>query len=463
MENSPARGPARGHQRPRRAASSSSPAQGLPEARRHRPAAPAPPPPRRGTRCGSRRSRRPPPRCRRPSPRAAPRPNDSPSSDGKHATVGAPQPGLLLLVADPPEPLDPRHAPAPERARSGGRRRPPRASASRSSPANASSSTASPLRGSWRPDEQDRRVTARATHRPPRSRPARSPLGRISHSCRTSASPALRPRETAVRTASRRISGWRPGRSVSYQPLRPPGRVERADGGHGRAHRARRGWTRARTARGGAARRGRSSASPRACAGQRVAGGDRRDRSVARHPGAGTDGGDPGLGRRAVARGDDAGVDPELAQGVGEPEHLALDAAEHRQRVRARQHHPHAARSPSPSLDHPHPPPRYVMWPGHPRSLGQFGCSRCQCVGCYPDQVLEAVRELLGDPGDVVADARRVRPGRSGRDVGLLPRRRAEVAAGRQERGTASAAPASRARPATWCARRRTRLRRRRR
>ena len=106
---------------------------------------------------------------------------------------------------------------------------------------------------------------------------------------------------------------------------------------------------------------------------------------------------------------------PELAQRAGEPEHLALHAAEERQRVRAR-----------PDID----PERHALiipsgcgrWPGRAgptaRSLGQLGCMQVPVLGRGPDEVLEAVREVLGDPRDVVAEAaRRARRVSAGADV----------------------------------------------
>ena len=103
-------GPLAGPRRPaaaRRAGSSSSAPQRLRGARRRRPAAPAAPRGRRGTRCGSRRCRTRPPGARRH--RLEQHHAERLAVERREARDGgAAQPGLLLLVGDPPEPLDPR-------------------------------------------------------------------------------------------------------------------------------------------------------------------------------------------------------------------------------------------------------------------------------------------------------------------------------------------------------------------
>ena len=87
-----------------------------------------------------------------------------------------------------------------------------------------------------------------------------------------------------------------------------------------------------------------------------------------------------GLGRRAVARTDDAHVDAELAQLARQAEHLALHAAGTRERVRRRHHDPHARHRLSRTF----------------RSLGQFGWSRCHCSGAARISDLELVARAPG-------------------------------------------------------------------
>ena len=75
--------------------------------------------------------------------------------------------------------------------------------------------------------------------------------------------------------------------------------------------------------------------------GDGLAAGDRGDRPVRGEVRRRADGDDAPLRRRAVARRHDACVHAELAQATGEAQHLALDAAEHGQRVRRDQEHAH--------------------------------------------------------------------------------------------------------------------------
>ena len=75
--------------------------------------------------------------------------------------------------------------------------------------------------------------------------------------------------------------------------------------------------------------------------GDGLAAGDRGDRTVGGEVRGRADGEDAPFRRRAVAWRHDACVDAQLAQAAGQTEHLALYAAEHRQRVRRHQQHPH--------------------------------------------------------------------------------------------------------------------------
>ena len=114
---------------------------------------------------------------------------------------------------------------------------------------------------------------------------------------------------------------------------------------------------------------------------------DRRNRPVAGHARAGTDADDAGLGRRAVAGGDDARVDAELAQRVRDADHLPLHAADQRERVRARQHHAQPRFAPR---SHPHteiiaPTGRSAAARAHqpvaPRCCGPRIYARCVAAG----------------------------------------------------------------------------------
>ena len=75
--------------------------------------------------------------------------------------------------------------------------------------------------------------------------------------------------------------------------------------------------------------------------GDRLAAGDGGDRPVGGEVRRRADGDDAPFRRRPVARRYDACVDAQLAQAAGQAEHLALHAAEHRQRVRRDQQHAH--------------------------------------------------------------------------------------------------------------------------
>ena len=365
---------------------------------------------RRATPCGTRRCRRRPARCPRPSPRAAPPRTTRRRSPGSRRWSRPRSRACLLLLGDPPEPLDARDARGRAASPGCGPSPTTQRSASRSRPANASSSTARPFRALVAADEQDRRRAA-----PGVTRPAARPVDVDAVGQDLAVAPERRARpgaaassDTAVATASRRIIGRSPGRNVSYQPLRPA-RAEWKVPTAGMRGAHQRGVVRrrARAARAGAATSGSNvrsasmraardgapgwrSARPTRCSARRVLGPTRDD---------------AGLGRRAVARGDDAGVDAELAQRAREPEHLALHAAEQRQRVRARQHDPQATGVPSPRRDHP--------IPGRPRgrverrSLGQLGCSRCQCSGATRMRSSKRCASSWVTRRDVVTDASR--------------------------------------------------------
>ena len=218
-------------------------------------------------------------------------PNDSPSSDGKQATVAPRSRAVLLRRRSParatrragrcgraasrclgPVADDPQH-----RRRGRGR-------------ANASSSTARPLRGSWRPTKTIAGAVDGPRLAPSANAATSTPLGRISHSV------AERERDLALappptpRCATASRSHHRPaarGRNVSYQPLRPVARrVERADRRDGRCRRARRG---SGPATSGSCRCTTSGRNVRSASsvrrGDGASGGDRRDRAVARDTG----------------------------------------------------------------------------------------------------------------------------------------------------------------------------------
>ena len=175
-----------------------------------------------GRRCGSRRCRRPPaavPRRHRLEQHHAERL----AVDGREAGDGrAAQPGLLLLLGDPTQPL----ARAGRRGRgaqslSRARRRSPRGRRRGRARRTRRAAPRGPCaaRGGRR-----RRSRARRRRRcAPRRARARRPRWAGSRTrSRTSAQIwRLASSDTAVATASRRIIGLRPGRNVSYQPLRP--------------------------------------------------------------------------------------------------------------------------------------------------------------------------------------------------------------------------------------------------
>ena len=174
----------------------------------------------------------------------------------------------------------------------------------------------------------------------------------------------------------------------------------------------------------------------------------RRDRAVAHEPHARADGGDAGLGRRAVARPDDPGVDAERAQRAGEPEHLALHPARRRQRVRRDDRDLHAAP----------PSPVGVRSVGRPVRLHQV-----PLLGGHADELLEAAGELLGDPTrHRRAGGPRARTDTGGPIFAIVPAPGPEVHAGRDERRAGAQRERRRARRASSCARRRTRPRPRR-
>ena len=217
---------------------------------------------------------------------------------------GAAQAGLLLLLRDPPEPLDPRHPPAPQRVAGCGPSPMTHRSASRSRPANASSSTSRPFRRSCRPTKRIAGAADGVTG--PVARLATStPFGTISHSPpKVWVTWRLASSETAVRhgQAAHHRPEAGPEGLVPAVAARARG-VEGADRGErGADERGVVGAGR-RTARGGGARRARTCATPRWCAGRRpgrLAIG--ATEPLLGHPGARTDGGDARLGRRTVAR-----------------------------------------------------------------------------------------------------------------------------------------------------------------
>ena len=314
-------------------------------------------------------------------------PNDSPSSAGKQATVAPRRRACFSVVGHAAEPLDPRARRGraalavcgPVADRPTARRRARARRTRRAAPPV-------PCGGSWRPTKKIAGRGATAWPARARATATSTPLGRISQSA------AERERDLALRVLRHR--GARPraaassaaaaSRNVSYQPLRPGARrVERADRGDRRCRRARRGSARATS---GSCRCSTSGSNVRSASivrrGDGAAGGDRRDRAVARHARARADGGDA----RARAAGRRTGPmmrasTPSGPQRAREPEHLALHAAEQRQRVRARQHDPHRHVPIVP----PGSSPAAGSEPGGAvRSLGQLGCSRCHCVGCRP-------------------------------------------------------------------------------
>ena len=186
--------------------------------------------------------------------------------------------------------------------------------------------------------------------------------------------------------------------------------------------------------------------------GRRVRG-EGRHRAVGGGRHADAERGDAGVGRRTVAgRRAPAPRGPSGAQRPGQPEHLHLHAAGHGEAVGAHEPDPEHA----PNVDRgPHR--------CRSRSLGQFGWRRCHCSGARADQLLELGGEVLGDPGDVVAEPARCasvsRAARTTPRGGRCPR-------SRRPSGTAGHRCAGRgwpARRAGSCARRRTRPRRRRR
>ena len=302
MENSSARRTALGDQR--------GPPTGIVEqrpaarrgARRRRPAGPAAPPGRRGTPCGSRRCRRPRPACRPPWPRGAPR-----------RTTRRRAPGSTRWWRRAGEPASP--PPTPARAtRPAARRRPRSAScsgpspmtqrsASRSRPANASSSTSRPLRRSCRPTKTIAGAIDGVTG-PGGERghvdPVRQDLALAAEGQGDLSLGLLGDRGGHRQAAHHRLEAGPEG-LVPAVAARARG-VEGADRGDGGAdERGVVGAGRQRLVEVehvGLERAQRLDGAP----GDGPAGGDRRDRAVARHPGARTDGGDARLGRRTVAR-----------------------------------------------------------------------------------------------------------------------------------------------------------------
>ena len=193
---------------------------------------------------------------------------------------------------------------------------------------------------------------------------------------------------------------------------------------------------RARTARGGAARRARTCAAPRACAGRR------RGRLAigATEPLLGT----RVLGPTVVMPGSGGGPSHGATMRASTPSSRSARASPSTWPCtppNSDSEYGHDSMTlrrgcPSPRRDHPTPE----------RAGGRVGAAVARPVGLQqvpvlgrdPDQVLEAVREVLGDPGDVVAEA--ARPlGRDRRaDARLVARRRAEVAPGREQRRAAA-------------------------
>ncbi len=147
-------------------------------------------------------------------------PNDSPSIDGKQASV-APRSRLAFSAS---ETLPSHVTPSTPRACSAGVSGPSPAThsaAGRSRRANASSSTPRPLRRSWRPTKQMVGTSARIGSAVANVGMS-TPFGRISQGPPKLLS-TLRcaSGDTAVRTASRSTILRSGRRSASYQPLRP--------------------------------------------------------------------------------------------------------------------------------------------------------------------------------------------------------------------------------------------------
>ena len=242
-------------------------------------------------------------------------PNDSPSSAGKHAMVAPRRRACFSSSRHPPEPLDPRHPAPAQRVVVAGRRRRPRGRrhargrrTRRAAPPGPSGARAGRRRGSpARPTASRGRRRGWATS---------TPFGRISHSPpKVWVTWRLASSETAVDTARRRIIGLQAGPEGLVPAVAAgAGGVERADRGEGGADErgvvgpGRQGLVEVEHV--GLERAQRLDGAP----GDGPAAGDRRHRAVAGHPGARPDGGDAGLGRRAVAGSDDAGVDARAAR-----------------------------------------------------------------------------------------------------------------------------------------------------
>ena len=235
-------------------------------------------------------------------------PNDSPSIAGEHATVAPRRRRRLLVVGDAAEPLDLRRVAARAARRSAGPSPATQSSASRSRPRERVEQHPEALARLVPADEEDRRPRRSAAGRAFAKRSTSTPFGHdLALRRRTLTRPGAPPRsDTAVRDVSGGATAGSGEPAASGTTGCAPARaaVERADRRDRRCRAARRGWRRARAARAGARRRARTCGAPRACGAPTVlAGGDRRDRAVARDAGARPDGGDAGLGRRAVARG----------------------------------------------------------------------------------------------------------------------------------------------------------------
>ena len=307
-------------------------------ARRRRRAGRAAPRGRAGRRCGSPRSSDATTGVPAAIASSSTTPNDSPSSDGAQNTVAPRRRASLLGVGDAPEPLD-------------ARRRARARSASVCGPVARDPEHGVAVEPAPRVEQHRetlaRLVAADEEHRGPRRRRRRRPSRSGRPRCRSTArrtrpSHQLRARglarrlrhddaDASARAIMRPQRGPRPhGASSSPDawnvptigPLKPMSALRHGPG-HRRLVQVHDVGLEA-------------CAAPRAVRrARRAAGRDRRDRAVRVPLDARPDGHDAGLGRRAVARRDDARVDAELAQRAREPEHLALHAAGARQRVRA--------------------------------------------------------------------------------------------------------------------------------